>query len=79
MSESPIDYMLDTVDWEVSEEDNLEDDGIPYATHNGVLDILGSKLRCYRLSDGKTVFDADDVEKLFGQVPQANCLFDKCK
>ena len=33
---------------------------IPYATHEGVLTIGGAKMKCYRLSDGQTVIDAED-------------------
>lgn len=36
------------------------------ATHEGVLYIIGIRVRCYRLSDGRCVLDGDDVERLFG-------------
>lgn len=41
---------------------NPED--IPYATHSGVLHIFDCDLKCYRLSSGETVFDADDFKKM---------------
>lgn len=36
---------------------------IPQATHEGTLDVLGFKLRTYRLDDGRTVIHAEDFEK----------------
>lgn len=33
---------------------------IPKATHEGVMELLGMKLRTYRLDDGRTVIHADD-------------------
>lgn len=36
-----------------------------FATHEGVWHFGGHEIRCYRLSDGQTVFHADDVEKFF--------------
>lgn len=35
-------------------------DDIPQATHEGVMELLGMKLRIYRLDDGNTVIHADD-------------------
>lgn len=67
MSKAPIEMMLDGVTW-VENPDTRnpsDDDGRPYATHSGVLEILGRKLRVYRLSDGKAVIHADDIHELF--------------
>lgn len=36
-----------------------------HATHSGVLEIMGKTLRCYRLSDGRAVIHADDMDELF--------------
>lgn len=43
------------------------DDGsdLPFATHHGVLNIGGLTLRCYRLSTGQDILDAEDFEKFF--------------
>ncbi len=41
-------------------------DGVPVATHQGVFKLGDIEMRCYRLSDGMAVFDADDVHKFFG-------------
>lgn len=40
-------------------------DGIPYVTHQGVLDIAGFSLRCYRLNDGRAIIDRDDFHAFF--------------
>ena len=42
-------------------------DGLPFATHSGVLEIAGHSLRCYRLSDGRAVFAADDLARFFDE------------
>ena len=64
---TPIDMTLDGITWTaVSPKNPSEhDDGLPYATHEGVFEIMGHKLRCYRLNTGQAVFDADDVEAFF--------------
>lgn len=41
------------------------DDGIPYATHDGVFRLGTVEIRVYQLSNGKRVLDADDMERLF--------------
>lgn len=38
---------------------------LPYATHSGELEILGLKLRCYRLNTGEAIIHADDMNALF--------------
>lgn len=67
MSREPIDMMLDGVTWVERTEPTPEDDSIPYATHEGVLDLTGfASLRVYRLSNGMAVINADDLEAFFG-------------
>lgn len=68
---SPIDKLLESVKWSEStkpEKETAEGD-LPHVTHSGVLDFAGFNLRCYRLSNGMSVFDADDfnqfMEKAF--------------
>lgn len=63
---TPIDIMMEGVDWQKTDNDATVA-GL-YATHSGVLEIGGFKLRCYRLNDGMAVFDADDVEKFFNGI-----------
>ena len=63
---STIEKMLDAVLWEdVAEPAMTDDTDIPYVTHVGYLDI-GQPLKCYQLSDGMRVIDAEDMERLFG-------------
>lgn len=62
---TPIEQMLDAVPW--VETNAPKTDGL-YATHSGVFEIMGSKLRCYRLNNGQAVFHADDFEKFFEDI-----------
>jgi len=64
MAATPIDALLSTVVW-TEGEPQATDDGTPYATHSGVLDLLGSKLRVHRLSNGSAVINADDLKAFF--------------
>jgi hypothetical protein len=50
---------LRDVQWQETDS-KPQEGGLPYATHSGVLDLCGHTLRCYRLSDGRAIFDADD-------------------
>lgn len=62
---TPIEKMLDAVDWKVNENPPAQSD-ISYATHEGILDIGGFKMRCYRLNTGENILNAEDVERFFG-------------
>lgn len=64
MTRKPIDAVLDTVEWKATGA-QPDDSGLPYATHSGVLELFGKKLRCHRLSDGRALFDADDFLDFF--------------
>lgn len=58
--------MLDNVKWEpIPPPDIIQNEDVPYATHKGTVDVLGCILRCYQLSDGRRVIDADDVHSFF--------------
>lgn len=39
-------------------------DDLPKATHEGVAEILGIKVRMYRVDDGRAVIHSDDFHKL---------------
>lgn len=39
--------------------------GLPFVTHEGVLEIAGQRLRCYRISDGRAIINADDFYAFF--------------
>lgn len=65
---TPIDALLKEVEWiPCDSETSPPDDGTPYATHEGTLEIFGVSIRCARLSDGQAVFVADDVEALLSE------------
>lgn len=44
----------------------VNDDALPTVISESVLEIGACKLRCYVLSNGKRIFDADDVRAFFG-------------
>lgn len=37
-------------------------DELPFVTHKGEMTVAGHRLRCYRISDGRTIIDADDFK-----------------
>ncbi len=41
---------------------------LPFVTHEGDLTIAGHCMRCYRLSDGRAIINADDMHAFFGAV-----------
>lgn len=61
---SPIDKMLDKIEWEPLEGEAVEGD-LPHATHSGILDLGGMKLRVFQLSDGKRVIEENDLIAFF--------------
>lgn len=66
---TPIDRMLDVVQWRELPQPHVSMAGDPdalYATHEGEIGIEGQTIRCYVLNDGQRVFDADSVEAFFG-------------
>ena len=56
MSSSPMDALLDTVEWEAYPEPEAPTDEL-YATHSGVLQIAGLEFRVFQLSNGQRVID----------------------
>lgn len=69
-SVTPIEQLLGKVAWKRIElptpDTRPTRSGLPVATHEGVLNLAGFPLRCYQLNNGMRVFDADDLQKLFG-------------
>lgn len=63
---SNVEAMLSGVKWQAAEVVPQTDD-LPYATHSGVFEIMGHKLRCYRLNTGQAIFDADDFEAFLNE------------
>ena len=65
---TPMDALLNAVEWqkvEQSEYIGIADD-LPWVTHSGILNIGSASFRCYQLSDGTRILDAEDVEEFFG-------------
>ena len=40
-------------------------EGLPFVTHEGIMNIAGHCLRCYRISDGRAIIDVDDFNSFF--------------
>lgn len=64
---TPIDVLLDRVEWKAVELPPAHEFGtdevcdLPHVTHEGVLEFSGLKLRCYQLSTGQRIIDAEDL------------------
>lgn len=66
---TPIEMMLEGVTWvENPNPPRLDGGATLYATHEGVFDLMGHKMRCYRLNNGQAVFDANDFEAFFADL-----------
>lgn len=62
MIRTPIDKLLDKVQWvEIRRVGDMPNDGLPYATHEGVLRIDHIELKCYQLNDGRRIFDEASI------------------
>lgn len=61
---APLDTLLDRVDWQPLPTETDNGDGLPHATHKGVLTIGAVKLECYVLNDGRRVFMGDTIERI---------------
>lgn len=59
---------MDSVQWTETEIQEPDASGLPHATHHGVLKIGEVELRCYRLSDGRSIFHAEDLCEFFGEI-----------
>jgi hypothetical protein len=72
MGNNPVIEMLfKDVAWEPTGLTEPEDDGIPVATHRGTLNLFDAHFRVYQLSDGRRIFDAEDVNAFFGMTTEA--------
>ncbi len=56
--------MFEDVEW-IEYDDYPSLDGLQ-ATHEGTFKIGDFEFRCYKLNDGSTVLNAEDVESFFG-------------
>ena len=60
---TPIESMISDV--LVPIDDPTISDDMPYATHSGVLNIMGVELKVYRLNTGQAIIDSEDMMRLF--------------
>ena len=63
---NPIDSLLAHVEWQELP-GKVSDWDLPVATHSGVLDIMGIKLRVYRLNTGEAVINEDDLAEFLNE------------
>lgn len=71
MAKHPAELMMDALEWNAAPDDGTraaesKASGLPYATHEAVLDLGGFEIKCYQLSDGQRILDAEDVREFFG-------------
>jgi hypothetical protein len=60
---TPFDKLFDEAEWKPTGNDGVSPDGIPYATHEGIIRLGGFELKCARLSTGQTVIDSDSLKR----------------
>jgi hypothetical protein len=68
MPDTPIERMLDAVDWKPVEHpaDYVSPDGLPFATHTGILRIFDHELECVVLNTGIRLITAESIARLLG-------------
>jgi hypothetical protein len=80
MSRTPIEMMLDGTEWIMVEpptDEEIKDaqsTGVPYVTHIGTLNIMGSELVCCQLSNGQRVFTEESIMKFFGMMENGETI-----
>ena len=57
---------MDRVDWRASPPPADTTGDLPFVTHEGVFRLGDFKFRCYQLSSGQRLLDADDFDAAFG-------------
>lgn len=66
---TPMEALMGEIPWELIEAQPTAANGdLPHATHQGIFLFSGQKIRCYRLSNGEAIFDADDFQDVFGEI-----------
>lgn len=63
---APIERLLDEIEWTPAPPPDTKDDDVSYVTHSGILELGSVKFRCYQLSDGRRILDAEDVNTFIG-------------
>lgn len=68
-----ISTALDKLDWKLVSQPEANPDGVPFATHEGILNLCGLKIRVVQLNTGQRIFPEEEICKLFdvlGDSPQ---------
>lgn len=71
-SGSVIDTLLNAIDWKPvphNPEVCSQVADLPFVTYEGKLEIAGKTLRCYQLSDGRRIVDAEDMSNFLLGMP----------
>jgi hypothetical protein len=66
---TPIDTLMNGLSWSPT---NMKPDNneLPFATHEGVLEVAGLKLRCYRLNTGEAIINSDNFMDFFSGIAE---------
>lgn len=65
----PINIMIEKVLKPVTCPAGLKhEDGIPYVTHSGILELFGLKLKVHRLSNGQSVIEEDSMREVLKKI-----------
>jgi hypothetical protein len=66
-SKPTIERLLDAVDWKPVERPATEpEDGVPYATHTGILHVMDFDFECVVLNTGLRIITAESLARYFG-------------
>ena len=67
MSKSPVERLLDTVEWKpVIRDESYVPGDLPYVVKTGILKIGNVELECVVLNTGDRIFPEESLRKLFG-------------
>lgn len=65
MSKSAVDLLFDGADWEtIPQSEDREQDGLPFATHRGVLRLGALELIVFQLNDGRRLVSEESMAPL---------------
>lgn len=62
-----IERLIDRVVMPMAQPEQI--DGLPYATHEGVINLGQHRLRVYRLNTGERIVNSEDVRNWINSVP----------
>ncbi len=65
-AKTPIETMLDNLDYRPVKEASPSKGGLPHVTHEGILQIDEISIKVYVLSTGKRIIPESELQKIFG-------------